>query len=679
MIGIACAAALASGVGIASQNIIFGQFVTAFTEFGSGQAAADNFRNSGATLALYFFLLGVGRLVMAYIYNSLLTYSAYRIVRNIRHGYLRAALRQEVAYYDLGTSGSIATQAYSSGRLVQAGISEKLGLTVQGLSAFFSSFIIAFATNWKLTLIICGIAPLTVSVMIGCAFIEAGYEAKILEYYALANAFAEGVLSSVRTVHAFEMRTRLVDKFDSFLVKAHWWGNKISLLFGILFSAEYTIIYLGNALAFWRGIHMLADGEITETGDVFTVLLSVVIAALSITQLAPYSIEFTRAASAAAQLFVLIDRETAIDPFEPSGEQPDSLTGDVELEGVTFSYPTRPNVTVLDNFTLQAPAGKVTALVGHSGSGKSTIVGLLERWYNPTSGTIKLDSRPIESLNIAWLRRNVRLVQQEPVLFRGSVFDNIAHGLVGTPLETASKEEQMTRVVEAAKIAYADDFISQLPSGYDTDIGQRGGLLSGGQKQRVAIARSLVSNPKVLLLDEATSALDPYAEGIVQQALDRASAGRTTIVIAHKLATIRNADKIVVMSQGKIIEQGTHDGLIANNGAYSRLVTIQQLTVSAEATPEGSETGKTSMEDEKAHLEASKSLTRQVTVDHQGIDPLSEDERYKVESDGQLGLFAVVWRLVVENPELKWAYLALVSGCVVSGQYRIAHRSRHSF
>lgn len=661
LLGLAGFAAVASGVGIASQNIIFGQFVTAFTDFGSGQAAADNFRKSGSQLALYFLYLGIGRLVTAYIYNTLLTYSAYRIVRNIRHDYLKSALRQEVAYFDFGTSGSIATQAYSSGRLVQNGISEKLGLTIQGASAFISSFIIAFVTNWKLTLIICVIAPLTVAVMTICAFIQAGYESRILECYASANSFAEGVLASIRTVHAFEMRSRLVDKFDAFLVQAHSWGHKISLLLGILFSAEYTIIYLGNALAFWRGIHMIASGEITNTGDVFTVLLSVVIAALSITQLAPYSIEFTRAASAAAQLFSLIDRKTTIDPFDPSGEQPSELEGVVDLEGVTFAYPTRPNTIVLDNFTLHAPAGKVTALVGHSGSGKSTIVGLIERWYNPASGTIKLDGRPLDSLNIAWLRRNIRLVQQEPVLFRGTVFDNIAHGLNGTPLEKASKEEQMTHVVEAAKIAYADDFITQLPNGYDTDIGQRGGLLSGGQKQRIAIARSLVSNPKVLLLDEATSALDPHAEGIVQQALDRASAGRTTIVIAHKLATIRKADNIVVMSKGKIIEQGTHESLIAENGAYARLVTIQQLTVSDDNSPEDSD-----MDSEVNVVQASKSLTRYPTGDQASIDFQPEDDRYDDETFKHLGLFAVVRRLIVENPDLKLAYLALVTGCVVS-------------
>jgi ATP-binding cassette subfamily B (MDR/TAP) protein 1 len=244
------------------------------------------------------------------------------------------------------------------------------------------------------------------------------------------------------------------------------------------------------------------------------------------------------------------------------------------------------------------------------------------------------------------------------------VFDNIAHGLVGTPLEKASKEEQMTHVVKAAQIAYAADFISELPEGYDTDIGQRGGLLSGGQKQRIAIARSLVSDPKVLLLDEATSALDPYAEGIVQQALDRASAGRTTIVIAHKLATIRNADNIVVMSKGKIIEQGTHDSLISLDGAYARLVTIQQLTVSNEQNPEDSDME--TLAEESHKVQHSKSLTRYPTGDQASIDLPSEFDRYDDESYKQLGLFAVVRRLVIENPDLKWAYVALVSGCVVS-------------
>jgi ATP-binding cassette subfamily B (MDR/TAP) protein 1 len=239
---------------------------------------------------------------------------------------------------------------------------------------------------------------------------------------------------------------------------------------------------------------------------------------------------------------------------------------------------------------------------------------------------------------------------------------------MGTPFEKAPKEEQMMHVVEAAKIAYADDFISQLPNGYDTDIGQRGGLLSGGQKQRIAIARSLVSNPKVLLLDEATSALDPYAEGIVQQALDRASAGRTTIVIAHKLATIRKADNIVVMSKGTIIEQGTHDSLIAQNGAYSRLVTVQQLTVSGDNTSDDGDVEKQILEEVSHGVEDSKPLARYATLDEASGKSESDTDRYDEENFERLGLFAVVWRLVVEYPDLKWAYLAVLCGCILSGE-----------
>ena len=268
-----------------------------------------------------------------------------------------------MAYYDFGTGGSVATQATSNGRLIQGGIAEKLGLTVQGLSAFVTAFIVAFITHWKLTLITLCIAPATIIVMGVVAGIEAGLETKILEIYSTANSFAEGVLASARTVHAFEMRSRLVNKFDQYLIEAHTLGNKISILFGLLFSTEYTIIYLGFALAFWQGIRMLARGDIDDPGDIFTVLLSVVIGSISLTMIAPYSIEFTRAAAAAAQLFVLIDRQSEIDPFDETGEKPGEIEGLVEIEDLSFAYPTRPGTTVLQDFTLKVPAGKVTALV----------------------------------------------------------------------------------------------------------------------------------------------------------------------------------------------------------------------------------------------------------------------------------------------------------------------------
>ncbi|KAL2754890.1 hypothetical protein ACRALDRAFT_2042733 [Sodiomyces alcalophilus JCM 7366] len=657
-------AAIASGAGIALQNLIFGQFITTITDFAMGLDSPEDFRSGAATLALYFVYLGIGRFVLAYTYNTVLTYAAYRIVRNVRHAYLRAALSQEIAFFDFGTAGSIATQATSNGRLIQGGIAEKLGLTFQGLSAFVTAFVVAFVVQWKLTLICLCIAPATVIVMGVVGGISSVYETKILEIYADANSFAEGVLASARAVHAFEMRARLVAKFDKYLVDAHTVGSKNSLIYGILFSTEYTIIYLGFALAFWQGINMLARGEVDSVGDIFTVLLSVVIASISLTMLAPFLLDFTRAASSAAKLFRLIDRQSAIDPLDKTGEEPPETTGHLELENVTFAYPTRPGINVLDDFTLDIPAGKVTALVGQSGSGKSTIVGLIERWYNAKSGTIKLDGRPIDQLNLNWLRTNVRLVQQEPVLFDGSVFDNIRYGLTGTPWENASREEQMERIQEAAKMAFAHDFISELPQGYDTQIGERGGLLSGGQKQRVAIARSVVSQPKVLLLDEATSALDPQAESIVQHALDKASEGRTTIVIAHKLATIRKADNIVVMSQGRIVEKGTHDSLIAHDGTYARLVRIQNLAVAEkESSTHGDEDTQTG-DGKEADADLSKPLTRYATSVQGRLESQKDRDNYDLHK--QLGLVPVIFRLFKETSDLGWPYF-FVFGAIVLG------------
>lgn len=312
---------------------------------------------------LYFVYLGIGRFVLSYAYNVLLTYNAYRIVRNIRHAYLKAALSQEVAYYDLGSGGSIATQATSNGKLIQNGIAEKLGLTFQGISAFVTAFIVAFVTQWKLTLICLCIAPTTIAVMAFVGVSEAGVETKIFDIHAQGNAFAEGILGSARTVHAFEMRSRLVSKFDEYLSKAHAYGRQLSPWFAALFSVEYTIMYLGFGLAFWQGIHLFAAGEITSSGQIFTVLFSVTIATISITALAPYSIEFARASSGAAQLFELIDRESSINPFNEAGEKPLEVIGHINLENVTFAYPSRPGITVLDDFSLTIPAGKVTALV----------------------------------------------------------------------------------------------------------------------------------------------------------------------------------------------------------------------------------------------------------------------------------------------------------------------------
>ncbi len=285
----------------------------------------------------------------------------------------------------------------------------------------------------------------------------------------------------------------------------------------------------------------------------------------------------SKAVTAAGELFAVIDRESAIDSQSGTGLRPDTCRGNIEVRDLCFAYPSRPDSRVLNHLTVNIPANKTTALVGASGCGKSTIVGLLERWYDYLEGAIYLDGVNIREVDVKWLRTKIRLVQQEPVLFSGTVFDNVCHGLIGTEHEHASDEHKMELVRDACQAAFAHDFIEQLPNGYFAELGDRARMLSGGQKQRIAIARAIISNPPVLLLDEATSALDPRAEKVVQKALDNVSKSRTTLVIAHKLSTVQKADNIAVMAQGAVIEQGTSASLMELNGAYARLVRAQNL------------------------------------------------------------------------------------------------------
>jgi len=276
------------------------------------------------------------------------------------------------------------------------------------------------------------------------------------------------------------------------------------------------------------------------------------------------------ALAAAKRLFETMDRTTAIDHSSADGATPTHVRGEVEVRDVAFAYPTAPDKLVCDGYSLRVDAGQTCALVGASGSGKSTIIALLERFYDPQRGAVLLDGADIRTLNVRWLRSQLGLVGQEPVLFVGSVAENIAYGKEG-----ATREE----VEEAARMANAHGFVTEsLPDGYDTQVGMRGGKLSGGQKQRIAIARALLRKPSVLLLDEATSALDNESEKLVQVSLDEimAKQKRTTIVIAHRLSTIRDASKIAVVDKGAVVEEGTHDELLDLCGAYASLVKAQQ-------------------------------------------------------------------------------------------------------
>ena len=300
---------------------------------------------------------------------------------------------------------------------------------------------------------------------------------------------------------------------------------------------------------------------------------------------------------AAAKLYATIDRVPKINSADPSGLKPEKVVGEITIEDVKFNYPSRPDVPVVKGVNITFIAGQTAALVGASGSGKSTVISLIERFYDPLSGSVRFDGVDIRNLNIKWLRSQIGLVSQEPTLFATTIKDNVAHGLINTPYEHASEEEKFQLVKEACIKANADGFVTKLPNGYDTMVGERGFLLSGGQKQRIAIARAIVSDPRILLLDEATSALDTQSEGIVQNALDKVAAGRTTITIAHRLSTIKDADCIYVMGEGLVLEKGTHMELLADeDSAYSRLVQAQKLRENKEMNNTASSAAEVNME-----------------------------------------------------------------------------------
>lgn len=324
------------------------------------------------------------------------------------------------------------------------------------------------------------------------------------------------------------------------------------------------------------GSRYLVAGEMTVSKVVVT-LMTIMLGAFSLVGVAPSIQAFTSASSAGTKIFNTIDRVSPLDSSSDAGKILDEVEGRLEFKKVKHVYPSRPEVVVMEDFNLVIPSGKKTALVGTSGSGKSTLVHLIERFYVPVAGEILLDGHYISTLNLRWLRQQISLVGQEPTLFGTTINSNIQQGLIGTKFEHASIAKQKELIIQAAKIASVHGFIVSLPLGYETHVGEQGMLLSGGQKQRIAIARAIVGDPSILILDEATSALDTKSEKLVQAALETASHGRTTIIIAHRLSTIKNADNIVVISQGKVVERGTHQQLLDKQAIYYELVQAQRI------------------------------------------------------------------------------------------------------
>ncbi|XP_047148085.1 ABC transporter B family member 15-like [Vigna umbellata] len=530
--------------------------------------------NKNSLVLLY---LACGSFVACFLEGYCWTRTGERQAARMRVRYLKAVLRQEVAYFDLHVSSTseVITSVSNDSLVIQDVLSEKVPNFLMNASMFVASYIVGFALLWRLTLV--GFPFVVLLVIPGFMYGRTlmGLASKMREEYDKAGTVAEQAISSIRTVYSFVGESKTIDAFFDALQGSVKLGLRQGLAKGIAIGSNGVVFAIWAFISYYGSRLVMYHGA--KGGTVFAVGAAIALGGLALGAGLSNVKYLSEASTAGERIMEVIKRVPKIDSDNMGGEILEEVCGEVEFEDVKFVYPSRPDSVILKEFSLRVPAGKTVALVGGSGSGKSTVISLLQRFYDPVEGEIRVDGVAIHRLQLKWLRSQMGLVSQEPALFATTIKENILFGR-----EDATEEE----VLQAAKASNAHNFISQLPQGYHTQVGERGIQMSGGQKQRIAIARAIIKKPRILLLDEATSALDSESERVVQEALDKAAVGRTTIIIAHRLSTIRNADVIAVVQSGKIMEMGSHHELIQNdNGLYTSLVRLQQAKDEREDTP----------------------------------------------------------------------------------------------
>lgn len=511
-------------------------------------------------------------------------------------------LRQDMSFFDRpdNSTGALVSRIATEPTSLQELLSMNVALLVVNAVNLISSSALAIAYGWKLGLVLAlGVLPVLVAAGYVRIRLEFRFQGDTAVRFARSSGLAAEAVMGIRTVSSLALEHAVIERYEMGLQGIAL--NAIGELGWkmLFYSISQSLSFLAMALGFWYGGRLVSTGEYSS-GQFYVVFMAVVFSGEAAAMFFQYTTSITKARTAINYIFglrrqlELVDEELDDDSnatrhhkgntSSTREKDPAGQGVDVRCEAVEFAYPLRPRHRVLRGIDLDVGPGKMVALVGASGCGKSTVISLLERFYDPTAGTVRADGRDVRRLGRRRYRRDVALVQQEPVLYQGSIRDNVGLGGRGDDDEAGGnqdggKDSQMpeSEIVAACQAANIWDFIASLPQGLDTPCGPQGLSLSGGQRQRIAIARALIRRPRLLLLDEATSALDSESEKVVKQALDRAAAGRTTVAVAHRLSTVRDADAIAVFNRGSIAELGTHDELVAQRGLYYQMVLGQSL------------------------------------------------------------------------------------------------------
>ncbi|KAL7540659.1 hypothetical protein ACHAXR_010683 [Thalassiosira sp. AJA248-18] len=514
-----------------------------------------------------------------------------RVVARLRCKLYKQILKQEIAFFDEHKSGELVSRLGSDTTLLQSVVSQSLPDFFTQIIKAVTAIALMFFISTKLAGLALGGVVLIFVFSAPVGKVMAKLSKQYQDILGQAQTHSTEAIGSMRTVQAFaaekKEESRYNDKIGNPDDITWWWPPKDKTTYRVGFfksiaqSGFFSFVF-GAGFGFlnvtlWYGFYLVLQDEMT-LGSLTAFNSYIISVGFAMGQMASSMSKVFEGLGASGRVFYLMDRTPKIPQPQPSNEKkqdivrPQSMIGNIEFDNVSFSYPSRPTQRVLEEVTLTIRANTTTALVGSSGAGKSTIVSLLQRFYDINQGRITIDGHNIETLDLVWLRQNIGYVQQEPNLFGLTIRENMLYGV--------ERDVSMEELEAASKDAHAHDFIVDMPEGYETLVGERGVKLSGGQKQRVAIARALLTNCRILLLDEATSALDAESEHLVQQAIDKAVIGRTVIIVAHRLSTIRQADQIVVMDNHRVVDVGIHDSLVSKCSKYQDLIKRQSVVLS---------------------------------------------------------------------------------------------------